>query len=495
MEQQFQNLNFQSFRERVKHYPFVCLLILVWVSVSFPQELKREAINFQNGDVQLSGTLFLPISNEKLPAVVILHGSGPDEGLEYKIYAEEFGKAGIATLVFDKRGWGKSGGDWRKRPFEFLAGDALAAVKHLQSRSEISPNQVGLWGISQGGWSVAYAAARSKDVAFVVSVAGNGITPSQQETWHKVEMYKSLGYSENACDTAQKFWQMVFDWLVLVDEGKFPLPKGVLENEISSGSIGMNYDPLPDWERITQPVLLIHGEFDKLSPANESISRISFAFAKNNNKNLTYKVFPKASHTITTNKTMLEFDWDNHFAPDYFKFTTDWVLSQTNQKTVIPKGDTSKFEPSPDFDDSGNFGKTVWYRGAYLQLGAMILFPIVFLIGFFASIISFVKNRRFTTIFTGLVCLFNFLLIVGFYIFLVTSIFPQGMNLTLSYSIPIWQKSLPLLGVINLLLTIILVAVFIKSRKELEKWKILVGLFGLMFIPWLFYWNLIGGLF
>ncbi len=134
MVQQFQNLNYQSFRVRVKHYPFVCLLILVCVSVSFPQELKREAINFQNGDVQLSGTLFLPISHEKLPAVVILHGSGPDEGLDYKIYAEEFGKAGIATLVFDKRGSGKSSGDWRKRPFEFLAGDALPGVEALDDK-------------------------------------------------------------------------------------------------------------------------------------------------------------------------------------------------------------------------------------------------------------------------------------------------------------------------------------------------------------------------
>ncbi len=164
-------------------------------------------------------------------------------------------------------------------------------------------------------------------------------------------MYQALGYSEKARDIARKFWQMVFDWLVLVDEGNFPLPAGVLESERSGISIGMNYDPLLDWKKITQPVLLIHGELDKLSPANESVSRISAALADNNN--FTYRIFPKASHTITTNKTGLEFDWDEHFASDYFKFTTDWILSQTSQKSGVTKGDLLKIVPSPDFDDSG----------------------------------------------------------------------------------------------------------------------------------------------
>ncbi len=89
----------------------VCMALFVFAGTELAQTLKQENINFQNGDVTLSRTLFLPDSKEKLPAVVILHGSGPDLGLEYKVYAEEFSKAGIATLVFDKRGSGKSGDD------------------------------------------------------------------------------------------------------------------------------------------------------------------------------------------------------------------------------------------------------------------------------------------------------------------------------------------------------------------------------------------------
>lgn len=204
---------------------------------SQPSAFKQENVSFSNGDVKLNGDLFLPSSGANFPAVVILHGSGPDEGLQYRVYAEAFAKAGIAALVYDKRGWGKSGGDWRKRPFEFLASDALAAVDFLRKRPEINSEKVGLWGISQGGWTVAYAAARSTDVAFVISVAGNGISPTQQEMFHKDEMYKALGYSERARDTALKFWKLAFDWLVLVDENKFPFPRDLMESELSGASI------------------------------------------------------------------------------------------------------------------------------------------------------------------------------------------------------------------------------------------------------------------
>ncbi len=451
------------------------------------QHFKQQAISFQNGEVNLSGTLFLPDSNQKVPAVVILHGSGPDEGLEYKIYGEEFSKVGIATLVFDKRGSGKSGGDWQKRPFEFLAGDALAAVRFLQTRPEINSNKIGLWGISQGGWTAAYAASHSKDVAFVISVAGNAVSPSQQEVWHKDQMYQSLGYSEKDRDTARKFLQMIFDLMVLVDEGNFPLPADVLQSERSGSSIGMNYNPLPDWEKISQPVLLIHGEFDKLSPSNESISRISNALAKNGNDSFTYKIFPKASHTITTNKTGLDFDWDEHFAPDYFKFTTDWILSE-----VKPKGDSLKLDPSPDFDDSGRFGKSSWFGKAYPQLVLMIIFPIIFLIGLITAIISIFRNRKFLTINIGIICLINSVLLVGFYIFLATSIFPQGMNLMTSYSIPIWQRILPFLGLLSLISTVIWLVTTFQNKRDLKKWQIFISFFAIVFLPWLYYWNLFG---
>lgn len=462
---------------------------------NFSQDFRKEEIVFQTKDIQLSGTLFLPDVKVKTPAVVVLHGSGPDEGLGYKIYAEEFSKLGIATLVFDKRGSGKSGGDWLERPFEFLADDALAAVKYLQNRPEIDSQKVGIWGISQGGWTAAFAAARSREVAFVISVSGNGLSPTQQEMFHKDEMYKALGYSEKAQDTALKFWKLAFDWLVLVDEGKFPLPEGIMNSERSAASIGLNYNPLPDWEKIKQPVLLIHGENDKLSPLAEAITKISEALSKGGNENLTVKVYPNASHTMTTNKTGLEFDWEDNFAPDYFKFTTDWIKAKTGGENFTYKNpQISDFITSVDFKENGRYGKLSWYGQTYPQLFLMMFFPLFYFICFLNSCFKiFRENSKVIANYTfGILCLINFLMMVGFLAFIGQSIFPMGVQLVKNYSIPIWQKFLPLLGDISLILTLIFILQIIINKNKIGFQHIAFSVTGIIFIAWLYYWNFLG---
>ncbi|MEP7039509.1 MAG: alpha/beta fold hydrolase [Acidobacteriota bacterium] len=462
------------------------------------QNFKQEAVEFQNEDIKLSGTLFLPDVKQKTPAVVILHGSGPDEGLGYKIYGEEFSKLGIATLVYDKRGSGKSGGDWQQRSFENMANDALAAVKYLQNRPEIDSKKVGIWGISQGGWTAAFAAARSENVAFVISVSGNGISPTKQEMFHKDEMYQALGYSEKARDTALKFWKLAFDWLVLVDEGKFPLPKNLMQSELSAASIGLNYDPLPDWEKVKQPVLLIHGEKDKLSPHNEAIATIFNALKKGGNENLTVRVFPNASHTITTNKTGLEFDWEDNFVPDYFQFTTDWIKAKTNGENFSNTNPELKdLTASADFEDGGRYGKLSWFGKTYPQLLLMFFFPVFYFGYLLFCIFRIIKKEDKIVLkrLSGGIALLNFLLVICFFVFIGQSIFPFGIDLVKNYSIPVWQKILPLIGDLSLIFSVVLLAKIIINRSNFNFHQIVFLFVNCIFAGWLYYWNFLGFLF
>ena len=461
-------------------------------------------VSFPNDEINLSGNLFLPVSGGNFPAVVILHGSGPDAGLEYKVYAEAFAKAGIAALVYDKRGSGKSGGDWRYRTIENLAGDALAGVRFLQTRSEINSQKVGFWAISQGGWPAVYAAARSKEIAFVVSISsGNGVSPTQQEMFHKDEMFKALGYSERARSSSLKFWRLAFDWLTLVAENKFPFPNNVMEGEVAPGRLGLNYDPIPDWEQVKQPVLLIYGEKDRLGPVNEYIARIKPALTRGGNQDFTFKIFPDASHTITTNKTGLEFDWDSDFAPGYLQLTTDWILSRTDKAVVKPEPNTpDEIVSSKDFTDPGRYGKLPWYGQAYPQLLSLILFPFIFLFGLIVFLFGFLQRKRVQSdtavrlqYLLASVCLVNLLLLGDFYLFLATSVFPQGMSLMPSYSIPVWQRVLPLVGILSLILTVLSILQTALARREITKFRVSMLLAALVFIPWLYYWNLIGFVF
>ena len=77
-------------------------------------------------------------------------------------------------------------------------------------------------------------------------------------------------YRSNGHELAVRVLQAAFPVLAqLLDEDNFPMPENSLESERSAASIGLNYNPLTDWENVTQPVLLIHGEKDNLSPHDQ----------------------------------------------------------------------------------------------------------------------------------------------------------------------------------------------------------------------------------
>lgn len=138
---------------------------------------KEEEVRFQSGGVNLAGTLRLPLTNDKHPAVFLLQGSGDADREAESFYADHYARNGIATLVYDKRGTGSSGGDYRGASFHDYAADALAEIHYLQSRKEIDRNRVGLSGRSHGGIVASLAASLSKDIAFVINVSGTGVPP------------------------------------------------------------------------------------------------------------------------------------------------------------------------------------------------------------------------------------------------------------------------------------------------------------------------------
>ncbi|MGH9908127.1 MAG: alpha/beta hydrolase, partial [Pyrinomonadaceae bacterium] len=116
--------------------------------------IRQEEVTFKNGDVTLAGTLVVPESKAKRRrAIVFTHGGGP---AVREVYwgGYLFAGRGFVVLSYDKRGVGKSTGNWRQASFEDLADDAVAAAKFLQARTDIDRKATGFWGLSQGGWIV-----------------------------------------------------------------------------------------------------------------------------------------------------------------------------------------------------------------------------------------------------------------------------------------------------------------------------------------------------
>ncbi len=131
----------------------------------------------------LPGTLTLPQSEEKVPAFVLIHGSGPNDRDEtigpnkiLKDIAWGLASQGFGVLRYEKR--------TKALPERFdvasstlddeVIDDALAAVEFLRSRSEVEPGRVYVLGHSLGGLAAPYVARSDERLAGMVVVAGPG---------------------------------------------------------------------------------------------------------------------------------------------------------------------------------------------------------------------------------------------------------------------------------------------------------------------------------
>jgi pimeloyl-ACP methyl ester carboxylesterase len=133
----------------------------------------------------LSGTLTMPKeATGKIPVVLIIAGSGPTDrncnsamGLKtdaFKYLAEGLGKAGIASLRYDKRGIGQSTSSQKEIDTKFtdMSDDAGALIVKLQEDDRFS--KVIVLGHSEGSLVGMIACYYGENIGGFISVAGAG---------------------------------------------------------------------------------------------------------------------------------------------------------------------------------------------------------------------------------------------------------------------------------------------------------------------------------
>src|SRR5438552_1147160 len=306
-----------------------------------PPTFKQEEVSFRNGDVTLSGTLLLPLTEELHPAVVFLHGSGSEGRYAGRFLAEYCTRDGIAALIYDKRGVGKSTGDWKRSDFNDLAGDAIAGIHFLQQRKEINPRKIGIYGHSQGGSIAPLVAARSSDVAFVISAAGGGVPMYEAEINSLTNQVRAEGITGGDLEQATEFIKTLIS-VERTGEGWAQLNTAI---EKARGTkwlpmIGVpakdnyfwsfyrqiaDYNPADNWEKVSVPVLIIQAERDIYVPVAPSVANIDRALRKAGNKDYTILILPRALHTFNINPEPGQpFEWW-HVAPGFPDLLTAWV--------------------------------------------------------------------------------------------------------------------------------------------------------------------------
>ncbi len=160
-----------------------------WEAARVP--LREQDMLVEVDGVKLAARLVLPAGPGPFPVVVFVHGSErlPAVGHWHDPYM--MAAHGIAGAVYDKRGTGRSGGEFTA-DFVRLAKDAAAVANSAQQQPGIASDLMGFAGYSQGGWVVPLAAEHHGATRAVSIGYGSIDSPLHEDRWQCREALRDI---------------------------------------------------------------------------------------------------------------------------------------------------------------------------------------------------------------------------------------------------------------------------------------------------------------
>jgi pimeloyl-ACP methyl ester carboxylesterase len=149
-------------------------------------------VSFQNGNATLYGELVLPLRKKPRAVVVLQYGSGRDSAVTDNFLQHLLPLKDIAVFVFDKRGTGRSTGEFNAH-IGMLADDVVAAVRAVRAQAGMQGVPLGVMGESQGGWVVPVAATKVP-VDFVVVSYGLAVSMAEEDREEVAQALRAKGY-------------------------------------------------------------------------------------------------------------------------------------------------------------------------------------------------------------------------------------------------------------------------------------------------------------
>ena len=322
---------------------------------SGPLPYRSEDLVFANPSakgVKLSGTLTLPKGPGPFPAVVLIAGSGPqarDENLlghkVFLVLADGLTRQGLAVLRYDKRGIGRSSGDAFAATTADFASDAAAAVACLRSRPDVDPRRVGLIGHSEGGEIAPMVAAKDPSLAFIVMMAGPGVSGRELIPEQARRIALANGASPAEADRISALERQAAEAVagaktsaeakikvraVLDGADPKPSPQAADAAMQMAGLDWMRfflaYDPAPTLREVRVPVLALNGSLDLQVPASQNLPPIRAALA--GDRDVTVIEMPGLNHLFQHASTGSPVEYgaiEQTLAPELLQTVSDWI--------------------------------------------------------------------------------------------------------------------------------------------------------------------------
>jgi pimeloyl-ACP methyl ester carboxylesterase len=343
----------------------------------FPYQSLDVTYPNPSAGITLAATLTLPPGKGPFPAVLLIPGSGPhdrDETLfghkPFLILADYLSRHGIAVLRYDDRGVGHSTGSLASATTQDLASDAEAGFSYLLARPEIDPHRTGLLGHSEGGIIAPLIAARNKSVAFVILLAGPGVSGAQLLP----EQVRLLSLASGmAPDTASKLSTDEAHLIALaVVAQKSTTDPATLDQRLRSNFATMlpadkldaavqafstpwlrfflSYDPATALAHVTCPVLALDGSKDVQVSAAQNLPAIRSALAAAGNTHVETEELPGLNHLFQPATTGSPSEYgkiDTTLSPEVLTKVSTWINHQPPPQSTAPSATNPTLTTNP----------------------------------------------------------------------------------------------------------------------------------------------------
>jgi pimeloyl-ACP methyl ester carboxylesterase len=329
--------------------------------------MTTQEFEFVSNGNRLSGFVDVPASGAARAMIVIIHGYGKTDvagRTSYYDLRSRFTQLGIATLIWDKPGCGKSEGTFdADQPVESSAREVLDAIRHARESKLPGSQKVGLWGISRAGWIAPLAITQDPKIAFWISVSGTddkenfpyllesnlrieGRTEAEiklllGEWCHGFEITSRGGTFEQYLAATQTLRRDPF--MVFLSGGKDEDEATFLaqQKQFLSGTFQVDETTglmiyVPHFQRmlarVNVPVLAIFGEKDRNVNWRNTVALYSKTIGKNPNASLTIRTFADGNHNLQQAQTgglreMLQMS-EHRPSPGYYEAMADWLRTR-----------------------------------------------------------------------------------------------------------------------------------------------------------------------
>jgi uncharacterized protein len=331
-----------------------------------PYPYSSEDVTFTNSKfkIALAGTLTIPEGKGPFPAAILITGSGgqnrDEELLGHKpflVISDWLTRRGIAVLRFDDRGVGKSQGSQLNSTSADFASDVETAFDFVVKNPKINPRAIGLIGHSEGGLIAPIVASSNHNIAFIVSLAGMGVTGQQISIRQTETIARNAGMNEDQIKETTELNKRLYavlrkekddkraelkiiaiyrEYLEKKKASKDEIDKAVNQLKAEFGAATYAWsryyfftDPSVYWGKVKCPVLALNGEKDIQIAADENLPEIERAVKSSGNKSVKTEKLPGLNHLFQHSKKGLTSEYgeiEETFSPEVLKIISDWIL-------------------------------------------------------------------------------------------------------------------------------------------------------------------------